>query len=145
MTKKAIERQQEIESLSKKVIERAQIRRGGSACLVPAGSRRGFYRVDLDENYRTLACECEGNHTYGHDCKHMQAARLYFVKKIHALRNNSLNPVYEFFRAGVMVRARLSQFSKVEKKAFREQERAEAEARRRAILVIDCDPCGLAA
>lgn len=145
MTKKeqqAIERQQEIERLSFLVRERAQTKRGGSAVLVPTGSKKGFYRVDLDEQYRTIGCTCQGGH---YDCKHKQAVRLYFVKKIRALRNNTLNPIYEFIRAGQLIRARLSQFSKAEKQALREQEQIEAEAAARARYVQEFDPCLLAA
>lgn len=132
------QRQQEIEILATQIIEKAQLERGGSVCLVPAGSKKGYYRVDIDEHYVPVACQCDGGK---HDCKHKQACWLYFSKKLRALRNRKLNPVYEFVRAGQLIRARLSQFSKSEKAEWREQQAAE----KRSAYVVEFDPDGVLA
>ena len=111
---------------------------------VPATRVLGVYRVDLDEHYHPVACECQGGKYH---CKHKIATTMYFADKISTLLNNETNPVYQFYRKNVLIQARLSQFTKAEKQALLEQQRLEQweeEARQRAIFVALFDPCGLA-
>lgn len=114
--------------LAIQIKEKAQTLRGGSACLVPSASdpeNKGPYRVDLDENYNPIACQCQGGHF---NCQHKKAVVLKFADKLASLLNNDVNPVYELYRNGSKVRARLSQFSVQEKQALRDWQQAQARA-----------------
>lgn len=142
MNKKQQKRQQVIEKLASGIIEKAQLSRGGCACLVPSASEAGkFYRVDVDADYRPVACQCRGGRRL---CQHKEAVVLFYAPRMALLLNSTINPVYAFYRAGQQVEARLSQFSKAEKAALLEYQRQqEAEAVRRAAYVAIFDPNGI--
>jgi hypothetical protein len=131
MTKKQAFREIKIQVLAMQVVEKAQTRRGGSAAMVPSATKKDEagnivkYRVDVDENYNPIACQCQGGHF---NCQHKQAFSLYIAPKLASLLNSDVNPVYELYRNGVKVRARLSQFSVQEKQALREWQQAEVRA-----------------
>ena len=149
MTKKeqqAAAREAEIAQLATQVKERAQTKRGGSAMLVPCSDPQkcgmgiyllkgvAYYRVDLDENYRPIACTCPATRA----CKHRAAAELAVQPRLAVLLES---PIYSFFRNNTLILARLSQFSNSEKKALRQQEeRFEKEAADRAAYLALFDP-----
>lgn len=117
-------RNAEIEMLSQLVREKAQRNKGGSACLVPSASDGTvIYTVDIDENYNPIGCRCQGGRG---NCKHKAACTLYFAPKLERLLNDAINPRYQFERNGKMIAARLSQFSKEERQALRQQEAEQA-------------------
>jgi hypothetical protein len=138
------ERQRAIADLATKVIEKAQLTRGGSACLVPSTSEPGKkHRVDVDADYKPVACDCKGGRK---NCQHKQAVALYFTPRLALLLDSRINPVYGFYRGEEeeKIEARLSQFSKQEKQALLERQRQqEEEASRRAAYVTIFDPNGL--
>lgn len=143
MNKKQLaERQKIIADLATKVVEKAQLVRGGSACVVPSVSEPGKkHRVDVDADYRPVACDCKGGRK---NCQHKQAVALYFAPRLVLLLDSRINPVYGFYRGEEKIEARLSQFSKAEKAALIEHQRQqEEEARRRAAYVTLFDPNGL--
>lgn len=135
------ERQRAIADLATKVIEKAQLTRGGSACLVPSASEAKMYRVDVDADYKPVACQCRGGRGL---CQHKEAVALFYTPRLVLLLNSRINPVYGFYRAGQPVQARLSQFSKAEKAALLEHQRQqEEEASSRATYNAMFDPNGI--
>lgn len=128
------ERQQKIAELAKVIIVKVPVSKGGIECIVASASTPGkTYKVEVDEDYHTVACECMGGKKF--DCLHKQATRLHFAPYILKLRNNAINPVYQFKRNGITVKARLSQMSKAERQALKSQQRQEeANNQRRAMM-----------
>lgn len=129
-------RQAVIEYLATQVIEKAQLRKSGSAALVPSVSEfesGKMHRVEVDENYNPTGCTCQGGAKA--TCQHCKAFSLYIAPRLAGLLDNERNPRYQFQRNGNTVVARLSQFSAQEKAALREaQKQAEEEASKRAIM-----------
>ncbi len=137
--KQSIKHQQEVFNLSLKIVERATGLRGGSCCMVPSSRPgRAAYRVDVDENYNPIKCPCDGFAGWKH-CKHCNATVLYFASKLEKLLSKK-NPVCVFYRSGKLVKARVSQLSKSEKQALREQLANE----RRAAYAAIYNPCNVA-
>lgn len=125
---KASERQAVIIALAAGVQQRAATAKSGSVCLVPSASEPGKkHRVEVDENYVPVSCDCRGGR---YNCQHKLAVMAYFMESRPRLLKS---PLYEFRRAGVLIRARLAQFSKAEKAALAEaQEKARQEAAEQA-------------
>lgn len=132
-----------IEYLATQVIEKAQLSKSGSAAIVPSATEDGkAYRVEVDENYNPVACQCKGGK---HNCQHKAAFSLYIAPRLAELLDDKRNPRYAFQRNGNDVVARLSQFSREEKAALRAyQAQIEEEARKRAIYEQEFDVNGLA-
>lgn len=139
MTKKElqqIERVNKIQALASKIVERVTGVRGGSCCMVPS-SRPGHmaYRVDIDENYNPTHCPCK-SFKYSRSCAHCEAVVLYYAPRI-ALLLSKKNFVCVFYRSGELVKARVSQLSKSERTALRQQLAGE----RRAAYAALYNPC----